>query len=201
MSKFQVTTVDAVRSQMMVARVDCWPWNDKDAMEDIAAAPADAIVMTSGDHFVGYHVTSKAAAAEILRDGPKANACRIGFDGREQQSAFWVNSVPFIPYCVEQMMPHIDGGDIAILMIVADYEKAEIGYHFEHTWPFPQFALQPEDVVAIAEVAPRDFVRLRNHRRLSRVLEYLEDGLPEYAAYALEVRDALRSLFAEKKAA
>lgn len=153
----------------------CWPWNEPAARADVTQAKDCNLIWHDGTDVLLFHVTSESAAREILQSGPRETSTPIGFDRREPPPGFWCNCVPFVPYAVEQWMPHIDQGEIDVLAVVVDSEILADRYHFDSSWPFAQFGLRAEDVKHIERVPAYLFPQFRSEADRTSLAEYLHN--------------------------
>ena len=116
--------------------INKWPWNDAAARKDMACGKDANTLWLSDDRALLFHITSEENSKAILANGAQAKVCRIGFDGREQQKAFWANCVPIVSHSVEIWMPHIEGGNVCVLGVEVERQTLIERYHFEPSWSF-----------------------------------------------------------------
>lgn len=98
----------------------------------------------------GFHTTTQEAAEAILRDGPKAFSCEVGFNGRETPKGFFVSSIPLAVGGLEIWIPKLDGKPVRTLLVeilLEDFLGSIVGW--ELTWPCVQAAIDPPQVLRI----------------------------------------------------
>ena len=169
------TTLTTTFGTFDIGEIDIWPWNCEQARRDMGCTGDCNTVFIGSETALLFHVTTEKNAESIMLNGPKAAVCTIGFDGREQPNAFWANCVPFVTHAVEIWMPHIEAEPLAVLAVTVKVEVLRSRYHFEHTWNFAQFALQPDDILSIDRVAPGEFLRYRGAPDAAKLASWWEE--------------------------
>jgi hypothetical protein len=134
--------------------------------------------LANGTFLMGFHLTTPEGAEGILRDGPRPSPeLAIGFDGRKMPPGFWLNSMPFVPYSVEQWLPRFTPEtDMRILGCIVPVEVARRPV-IDTTWPFLQWPVEVDDIKRIVEISPASFVALRTAETLRDLREYISDAL------------------------
>lgn len=183
---------------MIIARLDFWPWNDAAALKDMGLRRDetriflhDAAGAGQPTHQVLFHVTSADRAESILRDGPQANVCKVGFTGAPSEKAFFCGNYPFVPHAIEQWMPHIDRREISIIKVLVALDVAAARYNFSPSWGKPEYALQPGDMLETKILPAEEFKAYRTPEAMARLKDYVEESIEEGEFVSSYIRAAV----------
>jgi hypothetical protein len=165
-------------------------WANPAYIKDYAYAVDAANIHHADDKTtcLGFHITSKAGAEAILRDGPRMSTCKVGFDAREMPTGFWVSGIPLLADGYEQWVPHLDHVEKVYLGVEFTWTGKQVVE--EPTWSCLQMCLQPEHIIGIRVMPPEDLVELRSDEALRKLAEGIaEDPVETYHFKAY--RDAI----------
>ncbi len=170
---------------MQSVKIDDWPWNDKDVRHDMGSMSDANLVWFDGDDAILFHATTEEASDAILKNGAIANSFRIGFFARKQQKAFWCNCVPYAADGIEAWLPRFDKEPLTFLKVTVPRSVLSDSYHFEPSWPFCQFAIQPKDIKDISLLPANEFTLYRSYEDMKKLKEWCEEeGKNDYIADA-----------------
>lgn len=156
-------------------------WGSKVWAREAGWRPDGNYLWTTGtgykrpDRLLLFHTTTAEAARSILAGGPERRIPLRGFDGWAGEAAFWCSSVPIVQDGLEVWNPRLaptDGSVVEVVtlgVMVRTVTALEDRLRVDSTWPCLQFALDPDDVIAMRVVPdPRDW---RSPEAVSRLVE------------------------------
>lgn len=162
-------------------RLDCFPWNDPAAREDMGVMPGAATLwgLNGTDDAVLFHTTTAAAADEIMRNGPKPSEAievgghpSMGIAGRAMPAGFWASARPTVPNSSDTWMPNVAEHPWTVLMVKVPRSALRDAYVYEPTWPVPQFCLHIDYIEDVAVIEPADMPRFIHPETIQLISEY-----------------------------
>lgn len=159
-----------------------------EVMRDGAICPFSCNrVHVEGDEVVAFHTTTAEAAARMLAgEPPQATSPAVGFAQPRGTAGFWLNCVPWMPYCLDEWAPHI-GQEMAILVVRFPLAVADDRLEWPHVWPFIQWSIRPEEVLSLRMMEPAEFLGWRGRKGTLRIAKFANESDNPRNAYVDEL--------------